>query len=145
MRRELCVLIALAACNGQAATNKPTNEAPNAARGDEAPAFRVDVAPPASCARGAACEARLVLTAVEPYKVNAEYPFKFVADAAPGITVDGPGAFAHGDGRTGTLTIRFRADAAGTARVTGTFKLSVCTDEICKIEAPKVAFDVPVT
>jgi len=29
--------------------------------------------------------------------------------------------------------------------VSGTFKLSVCTEEVCKIEQPKISFDVPVT
>jgi hypothetical protein len=43
------------------------------------------------------------------------------------------------------MTVTFRAAAAGTAKLSGAFKLSVCTDEICEIAAPAVAFDVAVT
>lgn len=155
MRRELLAILIVAACNGanrslpvepeatEAAAAKATATAAGA-NADAVP-FRLDVAPPASCAAGAACEARIVLTALGAYKVNKEYPFKFVADPGPGVAIEGTGSFAPTGAKTGTMTVRFRAEAAGTSRVSGTFKLSVCTDEICKIEAPKVAFDVPVT
>ena len=155
MRRELLAILIVAACNG-ANRSKPVEPEPTepteaagsatvAAANDDAPVFRLEVAPPASCAVGAACEARIVLTALGAYKVNKEYPFKFVADPGPGVSIDGTGTFAPTDAKTGTMTVRFRAEAAGTSRVSGTFKLSVCTDDICKIEAAKVAFDVPVS
>ena len=131
-------MLALLACNSKqapvSAVDKP-----------EAPAFRVDVAPPATCARAMPCEAQLRLTALDGFKVNAEYPFKFVGDVGPAISFDGTGTFAPGDKTTGTLTIKFRSEAAGTIKVSGTFKLSVCTEEVCKIEQPKISFDVPVT
>lgn len=106
--------------------------------------FRVDAAPSQPpCVAGTACEARLVLTALGDYKVNDEYPFKLVADATPGIAVEGTGKFTP-EGKTGTMAVAFRADKPGTAKLTGTFKLSVCNDHNCQIEAAKIAFDVSV-
>lgn len=130
MARELALLGVLVACRASA---------------DPGPAFRVDVAPPATCRAGATCEARVKLTALGDYKVNEEYPFKFVADASEAVVVDGTGKFARETAKTGTLVIRLRAQRAGTAQVSGKFKLSVCTQDICKIEAPQVRFAVPVT
>ena len=108
----------------------------------EPPAFRVDVTAPASCKRATTCEAKLKLVALTGYKVNQDYPFKFVGDAAPSLTFDGTGTF---DKSTGTLTVKFRSDAAGKINVSGLFKLSVCTADLCKIEKPKISFAVPVS
>jgi hypothetical protein len=106
--------------------------------------FRVDAASPQpTCTAGGACEARLVLTALGDYKVNDEYPFKLVADATPGIAIEGTGKFTPA-GKTGTMAVAYRADKPGTAKIAGTFKLSVCNDHNCQIEAAKVAFDVAV-
>lgn len=110
----------------------------------EPPAFRVDVVAPASCKRATSCEATLRLVALNGFKVNTEYPFKFVGDAAPSLVFEG-GKFVAESKTAGTLTVKFRVDAAGKIKVSGLFKLSVCTDAICKIERPKVSFDVPVT
>ena len=148
MGRRLLFLALLAACNGQqqAPASAPTpvigGDKPGA---PEAATFEVAVTTPASCARATTCEARIALTALAGFKVNAEYPFKFVGDVGPQISFEGTGTFAHGDKKTGTMTVKFRSEAAGTIKVSGTFKLSVCTDEVCKIEQPKITFDVLVT
>ena len=152
-RRSLALALALAAVAGAAACKR--KEAAPERRGAAAvpvPAplagkafYRVDAGPGTPCAAGAPCEARLVLTALAGYKVNKDYPFKFVSDPAPGVTVDGTGTFAFDDARTGTLTIRFRAAARGPARLSGTFKLSVCPEEQCEIEEPKIRLELPVT
>lgn len=110
----------------------------NAAAGG--PGFRVDVEAPA-CVRGTTCEAKLKLTALDGYKVNTEYPYKFVVKTGA-ITLDGPGAFEPTTKTTGTYTIKFRADS--TAKVTGLFKLSVCTPKTCLVEQPAISFDVRV-
>jgi len=107
--------------------------------------FRIELSPLAPCKPAAPCKATLVVHALGGYKVNAEYPTKFVAIASPGVTVDGTGTFAVTDKTTGTMTVTFRAAASGTAKISGALKLSVCTDEICEIAAPSIAFDVPVT
>ncbi len=106
--------------------------------------YRIDAGPRTPCTAGAPCEARLVLSALGAYKVNRDYPFKFVAEPAPGVAVDGTGAMSFDDAKTGTLTIRFRAPRGGPARLTGTFKLSVCTEEECQIEEPKIVLELPV-
>ncbi len=152
MRTELLALIAFAGC-------KCGNEAPRARVADPAPKvkgagtaqaplaqkefFRVDVAAnQPACQVEAPCEARLILTALGDYHVNENYPFKLEA-TAPDITVDGTGSF-EPNGKTGTMALAFRASKPGTAKLAGTFKLSVCNDDNCQIEAAKVAFEVPV-
>jgi hypothetical protein len=107
--------------------------------------YRIDAGPPAACAREASCEARLVLTALGDYHVNKDYPFKFLGEPAPAVPVDGEGAFAVDDARHGTMTVKFHPAAAGTAKLVGTFKLSVCSDETCEIETPKIELIVPVS
>jgi len=139
MARELVGAALLAiACAG------PAMAAPPAQPGSDKPTFRVDITPPVRCARGATCALKLGLTALDGYKVNVDYPFKFVADASPQVTLEGTGTFASTGKQTGTLTVKFRPAASGKVRVAGTFKLSVCTDDVCKIEKPKVTVDVTV-
>jgi hypothetical protein len=108
--------------------------------------YRVDAAPLPECAVGKACEVTLVLTALGEYKVNKDYPFKFVADekALRGGAIDGNGAFSHQGKQGGHMTVSFRPDAAGTAQLAGTFKLSVCTEATCEIAEPQIALAVPV-
>lgn len=142
MAREL-VLIALAVACGACGRDKPATPAPTGAPLASKAFYRVDVGLPTPCSRGAACEARLVLTALGDYHVNKDYPFKFVGDPAPAIELDGTGSFALEDAKHGTLTIRFRPAATGTTRLAGVFKLSVCSDDTCEIETPKLELTVP--
>jgi hypothetical protein len=104
--------------------------------------FRVDAGPRTPCQVGQVCEARVVLSALGAYHVNEKYPFKLEADPKSGVAVDGTGSWALDDAKTGTLTVKYKAGKAGTAKLAGTFKLSVCTDENCAIEAPAIALDV---
>jgi hypothetical protein len=156
MRDELLTAFAIAAAAAAATGCKRDREQPArqpARAGSALPLppplagsafYRLDLGPLTPCAAGAPCEARLVLTALGAYKVNRDYPFKFIADPAPGVAVDGTGAFALDDARGGTLTLRFRAARPGPVRLTGTFKLSVCTEEECEIEEPKISFELPI-
>lgn len=145
MARELIVLAlaaALAACNrGDAGKPAGSGRAPLAGK----PFYRIDPGTAAPCASGGTCQAQLVLTALRDYHVNKDYPFKFVAEPAPAPPVDGEGVFELDDAQHGTLTVTFRPPAAGTARLVGTFKLSVCNDDTCEIEAPKIELAVPVS
>jgi hypothetical protein len=106
--------------------------------------YRIDAAPIAECKAGAACQVELRLTAIGDYKVNQDYPFKFIADEQPGLSVHGTGSFAHQGKQSGALTVKFHASAAGIAQLAGTFKLSVCTEATCEIEEPKIALSIPV-
>ncbi|MGN6109871.1 MAG: hypothetical protein ACTHU0_32485 [Kofleriaceae bacterium] len=149
--RALAVAIALAGCkNREAPAPSPPPRPDPSTAAPAAPLagktfYRIDAGPQTPCTAGAICEARLVLTALEGFKVNQDYPFKFVGDPLPGIALDGEGAFALDDAKSGTMTVKFRAARAGTAQLTGTFKLSVCTAEICEIETPRISFVVPVS
>ena len=123
--------------------------------------YRVDPGPATPCATGSTCELRLVLTALGDYHVNKDYPFKVVGDPAAAApeqrsredqddrgeraALDGDGSFALDGEKRGTMTIKFRPAAAGNAKVVGSFKLSVCTDEACEIESPRLELSVPVS
>ena len=142
MARELLLIALVVACGrDKQAAPVIAIGAPLASK----PFYRVDAGPWSACASGTTCEARLVLTALGDYHVNKDYPFKFVGDPAPAIAVDGDGSFALDDARNGTMTIKFRPTAAGTAKLTGTFKLSVCSADTCEIETPRLELAVPVS
>lgn len=141
MARSLAVALglAVAACGGSA---KPTATTPvpvDAPPVEAAEASRVDVLAPVSCAAGTACEAKLVVHALGDFKVNAEYPTKFIADAGSATTT---AQFTPAD-KMGTLTLSFTASSPGPTKIAGTFKYSVCTEDVCNIEEPKIAFTVP--
>jgi hypothetical protein len=104
--------------------------------------FRVDAKPIAPCPVNATCEAQLVLTALGDYHVNDEYPAKFVADPSSGVRIDGEGTFKISGEKHGTMRVRFTPTQPGPAKLVGTFKLSVCSEENCEIESPKIALDV---
>ncbi|MBN9165150.1 MAG: hypothetical protein BGO98_16315 [Myxococcales bacterium 68-20] len=115
--------------------------------------FTLDLASP-GCKAGAECAMTIKLVAAGDYHVNAEYPYKFVASAAPGIEFLGKGEATtftraagdfveHGE-RSGTMTIRFKPTSPGEARVAGTYKFSVCSADQCQIEQEKLDLAVPV-
>jgi hypothetical protein len=155
MARELpliAVLAVLAACGrDQPATSAPAASGPaEKAEAGKPPLaskafYRVDSGPETPCASGATCERTVVLTALGDYHVNKEYPFKFVGEPAPALALDGNASFAiDDDAKRGTLTIRFKPTAAGPATLAGVFKLSVCSDDTCEIEKPKLELAVAV-
>jgi hypothetical protein len=85
-----------------------------------------------------------VLTALGNYHINNDYPFKFVGEPAPALAFDGDAAFALADARHGALTVRFKPTAAGAQTLAGVFKLSVCSDDTCEIEKPRLELAVTV-
>lgn len=137
------LLLAIAACSGPAVKAPVPVPEPGALA--EKPYFRIDPGPATACASGATCEARVVLTARAGYKVNPEYPFKFVGDPSSDLAIDGTGTFTVDDTHHGTMTITFRPSKAGTLTLSGTFKLSVCSEDECAIDAPKIALTIPAT
>jgi hypothetical protein len=127
---------------GRAIASAPAAETGD---GDGKGAYRVDVTdvdPP--CRAGTACAIRLRLVALAPYKLNAEYPMKFVPAPSAGVVHETSGPFQTIDPRTGVLDVRFRADAGGTVRIAGTYKTAICTDEVCHINDVSIAHDVAV-
>jgi len=142
----LAAIVAVAAASACDDGKKPAPTPPTSKGPVGPPPYRVDtMAPAAPCSAGAPCAITLRLTALRDFHVNTEYPFKFLGDAELAVELDGTGDFALLEAKTGTLTVRFRARAAGTARVTGLFKLSVCNEGSCHIESAPVSVDVPIS
>ncbi len=113
--------------------------------------FTLDVAA-SDCRAGAECTMTMKLVAAGEFHVNKEYPYRFVAAPAPGVTFLGkesPTSFTKGSGdyveqgeKSGTMSVRFKPAAAGETHVMGTYKLSVCSADQCQIE--QQAVDLPV-
>ncbi len=139
-RNLALVVLALAGC-------KSREQAPEVIAKGTAPLaskdfYRIDAKPLAPCTTGSTNEAHLVLTALGEFHVNDDYPTKFVGDTVGDIVVEGEGTFQVAGAKQGTMTVRFKPANPGPAKLTGTFKLSVCSDKSCEIEAPKIALDV---
>jgi hypothetical protein len=143
---------ALVATTGTAAANDlpPLKPASTRMSGKN---FTLDAASP-GCRVDVPCAVTLRLAASGEYHVNKEYPYKFTATGAPGVQFLGNGdanvfSRAAGDFRdegekAATLTVRFKPTASGEARVSGTYKMSVCSAENCQIEQQAVNLAVPV-
>jgi hypothetical protein len=142
MARELLVIALVAGLGSGGCKN--SQPAPTGAPLAGKAFYRVDPGPATPCASGSTCELRLVLTALGDYHVNKDYPFKFVGDPAA-LPVDGDGSFAFDGEKRGTMTVKFRPAAPGSAKVVGSFKLSVCSDEACEIESPRLELSIPVS
>lgn len=115
--------------------------------------FAIDVTAP-SCKADTECALTIKLNVSGDFHINKEYPYKFVATAAPNVTFLGKGDattfskaagdFAQEGEKTATMTVRYRPASAGNAKVAGTYKLSVCNPDQCQIEQQPVSIDVPV-
>src|SRR5450755_3446249 len=110
----------------------------------------------AACAANAECKIDLRLEAQGDFHVNKEYPYKFKATAASGVTYlgkdpTGVDTFSKAAGdfaldtaneKAGTMTIRFKSANKGAVSIGGTFKLSVCSAQNCQLEQATVAVPV---
>lgn len=130
-------LLALAACKSE---QRGAELAP-AARPRQllasAPFYRLE-AEVAPCTSGAPCEVALVLSALGDYKLNKEYPFKLVPhphSAAPAHRV---GELERSSDKHGVMKLEAVATALPAA-LTGVFKLSVCTEDVCEIADPEIS------
>jgi hypothetical protein len=109
-------------------------------------------APP--CRAGDACTATIKLVATDGYHVNKEYPYKFVAKRGERVTFldreaagtfsRSGGDFVENDETTGTLTLRFRPNAPGPTEIAGTYRLSVCSGDQCRVDQRDVTISIPV-
>ncbi len=115
--------------------------------------FGLDVASP-GCRAGEDCTMTIKLVVAGDYHVNKEYPYKFVASAAPGVAFLGKGdasTFSKASGdfveegeKAATMTVRFKASSPGQATIAGTYKMSVCSAEQCQIEQQPIALAIAV-
>jgi hypothetical protein len=157
----LLLLLAGAACSkAREVASQGTSEtqalaAPQAGCGHAVCAdnFFVDAAP-ATCTAGAPCSFVLKLVATGAFHVNDEYPYRFKADDAPGVSFQGSdasgkngfskpaGDWQKTDEKTGMMTVKFVSTDPGTKTIGGTLKLSVCSAQACLLEQRQVAANV---
>jgi hypothetical protein len=118
------------------------------------PAFTVDASNPGTCKVGGDCAVALRFQTTGEYHVNDDYPYRFTAADAAGVTFlgsDGGGTFSRKTGdfqkanaTSAVMNVRFRGTAAGTATIAGTFKLAYCTDATCTPATQAVSLSVPI-
>lgn len=105
----------------------------------------------AGCKAGAECTATVKLEAKGAFHLNKEYPHKVTPNAAPGIVWTKEafgrpsGDFAESNEKTGTITLKFKAEKAGKIDVTATFKFAVCSDATCNPSKEDLKFAIDVT
>jgi len=115
--------------------------------------FTIDVSA-TPCKAGQECAMTIKLVTAAEFHVNKEYPYKFIAAPASKVTFLGksePNTFTRAAGdfveqgeKSGTMTVRFKPDTAGEAKVGGRYKLSVCSADQCQIEEENLEMAVPV-
>lgn len=135
------VALALALALPGAACSRKREAPPRARAAPGGPPFSVAVEPPATCAVGAACVARVQVTALGEFHVNREYPYKIALVDTPGVATEQ--SFAVDTDQRGTVTLTCRPSVAGAGPVTGTLHLSVCSSETCVIEEVPVSVALP--
>jgi hypothetical protein len=153
------VALALVACSKDSAASTAASTQPAQVRGGphiDGNHFTIDATPTADCVAGSNCAIAIKLVAQAEYHVNQQYPYKFTASQAPGVTFLGSdsagpnvftktaGDFAIGDEKTATMIVKFKAGQKGAVSIGGTFKLSVCSAQNCQLEQQDVATNVTI-
>lgn len=128
----------------------PVQYASTSAGGDH---FAVAVSARTECPVGMECSGTITLTANGGYHINDEYPYRFLVDASPAVdwlTSDGKG-FGKTTGElkktsatTAEVAFRYRGKQAGAARLSGTYKLSICSEANCQVETVPLAVGITV-
>ncbi len=118
--------------------------------------FTLDAAPAADCTAGGNCAVAVKLAATGDYHINQQFPYKFTAAPAAGITYLGSdaqnpqvfsktaGDFSIDGEKNATMTVKFKAAQKGAVSIAGTFKFSVCSAQNCQLEQQDVAVSVTV-
>ncbi len=100
---------------------------------------------------GGECTGTITLTATGGYHINDEYPYRFVVDQAPGaewLVSDGKGfGKSTGDFKktaptVAELALRYRGKQVGPARLSGTYKMSICSEANCQVETVPLSVSV---
>jgi hypothetical protein len=112
--------------------------------------YFVDAAVQEGCVAAARCQVALKLVATGAFHINAQYPYRFRAEATPGVDFLGTdpagstvfskpsGDWAESDATSGVITVRFTPKVRGSSTISGVFKLSVCSEQNCLIEQPEL-------
>ncbi len=157
MTRVIALTLALVAgaCGGERRATPPTEGAAGAGRAAadprldaplpadaarvEGPNFHI-LAAPLACPPTGPCTVAADLHAENGFKVNPDYPHKLVE---PSVALTAPASFATRSTTRGRLLLSFDRATPGPTTVRGTFKLSVCSADVCQIEAAALAVVVP--
>jgi hypothetical protein len=139
-----------------APTATPTAELPGA-EGMTASAdhWAITVPAPKTCATGSPCPLVVKLEAKDGFHVNEEYPTKLELEASKtfeglGTTASKPNVFTKAagnfaiDGAHGTMTATIKPLEGGLAKLSGTFKFSVCSAANCQMGTAQVKATLPV-
>ncbi len=117
--------------------------------------FTLDVASP-GCVTASTCVVTVRLEANGGFHINKDYPYKLALNPAPSIEFLGSdpaatssfsksaGDFVINEEHVATMTVRFKPTAPGIPNLSGTYKMSVCSESNCQLEQMKIALDVPV-
>ena len=102
----------------------------------------VDVRVPADgCVVGQPCAVSVEAIALGDFKINSEYPHRFVVGAPAGAAVTA-GAFTSAEVNVASVPLTVIAAATGPATVSGELKLGVCNADRCEIYETQVAVTV---
>ncbi len=108
--------------------------------------FTLFIQAPTPVQVGKTAAATIVLTAKSPFHCNDKYPYKFKLDA-PGGAVSYPAGVARGmnvSGTHGSLAVPFSVRQAGTARISGTLYMSICSADKCLMDRRRLTIAVQV-
>lgn len=99
--------------------------------------FHVDVVAQPGCTAGTTCAVLADVTSLGDFKVNPEYPHKFVP--AAGSTPAPAATFTLTGVHRARLIVRLPRPSDAPLRVAGDLKLSVCNPDRCLIEVAPIA------
>jgi hypothetical protein len=139
--------VAMNAAPAPAASSAKASDAPVAPDRVSHSAFELSIRGSGEYRSGQAGEVSIVLSAKPPFKMNAEYPYKFKLESTEGLEypalVVGKEAMKL-EKTMGTMTIKVTPQKAGRRQVIGKFLFSVCTDEKCLNERRDLALTLEV-
>ncbi len=113
--------------------------------------FFVDTVAKDGCSSGGRCEVSLKLVATGAFHVNDQYPYRYKAEPTSTVEFLGTdpagknvfskpaGDWAQTGAKSGVLTVHLAPSAKGSSTISGVFKLSVCSEQNCLIEQPRVS------
>jgi len=144
----LLALLPLSCSRGQAGTEASPTSASSASL-HEAPSFKVTLEASGPYEKDKEGVAVVRLTTKADYKVNDEYPFRFVCQDPPadGVSYSKP-MLGRGDGKFGQkdaeIAIPFVPRKSGKMQVGGVLSLSVCTEANCIMDKRPLVVEVTV-
>lgn len=105
------------------------------------------------CKAGAECTMTIKLGIQGDFHINKEYPYRYVASDTAGVEYLGKGEknkftkeagdFVANGEKAGVMTVKFKPQTAGKVKLTGVYKMSLCSADQCQIEEPSLELTIP--